>query len=296
MFNLGFPLRPHRCGGFPKTRKQDSGAGLFQFQKTLLTAIALGLGMFFSMSAGAQERDDCAGTISKSIRCVIYSGHTYAVAELDLRNASLVAGFVHDFADDTEIYSTLRSQGIDPFLITNGGIYAVDRKPLGLLINNGRVLHSLNLHKGGGGNFSWKSSVFSVKHGGNAAILDAGHWHDSGDVEVAVQSGPLLVAHSIVNSDFSPKSQFFATRTAVGIKDDDPRRIVFVVSADAVTLHELATFLATRLHCESALHLDGNISVIFEPGTQTRFGNSDEVLVTYLAAVNRKQGSRVAGH
>jgi uncharacterized protein YigE (DUF2233 family) len=295
MFNLPFPLQPHRRTkeSAPKTRKQDSGSRLFQYHKALLTAIALGLGM--SMSASAQERDDCAGAISKSIRCVIYSGHTYAVAELDLRNASLVAGFVHNFADDAEIYSTLRSQAVDPFLITNGGIYGVDRKPLGLLINNGRVLHSLNLHKGAG-NFSWKSSVFSVKRDGIAAILDAGHWHDSGDVEVAVQSGPLLVAHSIVNADFSPKSHFVATRTAVGVKDDDRRRIVFVISTDAVTLHELATFLATRLHCESALHLDGNISVIFEPGTQTRFGNSEEVLVTYLAAVNRQQGDRAVAH
>jgi uncharacterized protein YigE (DUF2233 family) len=160
---------------------------------------------------------------------------------------------------------------------------------MGLLITPTGKKHDVNTTVGTG-NFSWDSAVFQTLDDGTASIVPARGWQDSPHTIAATQSGPQLASSNKINPGFQPQSRFSFRRTAVGVDRSNKRVVHLVVTRDAVTLFELATFMVEELHCAEALHLDGDLSAFYIPSSPDKFVFSDpgERIVTVLSVIARK--------
>jgi uncharacterized protein YigE (DUF2233 family) len=235
---------------------------------------------------------------SLSLRCVSFSGHLYAVADIDLRLQKIVFTVSENGKRETlpEVAGNLSHAGLNPLLVTNAGIYGRDNRPLGLLISPKGKLHDADtrMDKGAHGNFSWDSAVFQVSDDGTAAIVAAGTWQDSRHIVAATQSGPQLAGAGTVNQSFQAQSKSSYRRTAIGIDQANRSLVHLVVSREPVTLFELATFMVKGLHCSEGLHLDGDLSAFYVPSAPEKFLFSDpgERIVTALSIIDRDKNVR----
>lgn len=230
---------------------------------------------------------------SLSLRCISFQEHLYAVIDIDLERREIVFTTSDDAKRETfpEVVSKLSRAGIQPVLVTNAGIYGMDNHPLGLLISPNGKVHGVNTTTGAaGGNFAWDSAVFQIADDGTASIVPARSWKDSGRIIAATQSGPQLASSGRINQSFQAQSNRFFSRTAIGIDQSNRKLVHLVVSREAVTLFELATFMTNELHCSEALHLDGDLSAFYIPVAPEKFLFFDpgERIVTALSILEKR--------
>jgi uncharacterized protein YigE (DUF2233 family) len=246
-------------------------------------------------TASAPSASPCALASSRvvSLRCVSFQGHLYAVADVNLQAQEIVFTAANDGKMEAygEVVRGLNKAGVKPLLVTNGGIYGTDNRPLGLLITPQGKMHEIEI-RAGSGNFSWDSAVFQILDDGTASIVAARSWQDSGHAIGATQSGPRLASAGKVNRSFQPDSKYAFRRTAVGVDQSNRRIVHLVVSRDAVTLFELATFMVSEVHCADALHLDGDLSAFYIPSGPSApdkfvFSDPGERIVTVLSVVTK---------
>src|SRR6476620_4757981 len=260
------------------------------------------LGLFASAlkeqpSSAAPGATNCVSTPppSLSLRCVAFSGHVYAVADIDLRLQKIIFTVSDNGKKETfpKMASNLSRVGINPLLVTNAGIYGVDNRPLGLLISPKGKLHDVDtrMDKGEHGNFAWDSAVFQISDDGRAAIVPAGAWQDSRHIVAATQSGPQLANAGKINQSFQAQSRWAYRRTAIGVDQANRKLVHLVVSREPVTLFELAAFMVNELHCSEGLHLDGDLSAFYVPSAREKFFFSDpgERIVTVLSIIDQKR-------
>lgn len=147
----------------------------------------------------------------------------------------------------------------------NAGIYDKSLRPLGLHIEAGKTLRSLNTVQGnpGSGNFSIPpNGVFWVDIGGKAGVTSTAEWHESPrQASVASQSGPMLVIDGEINPRFDVESDSVKWRSGVCAPTLD--RVEFVVSLAPVSFHAFASMFRDGLKCRDALYLDGSLSRIW---------------------------------
>jgi uncharacterized protein YigE (DUF2233 family) len=117
-------------------------------------------------------------------------------------------------------------------------------------------------------------------------------WQDSPHIVAATQSGPQLANRGKVNQGFPPQSKWLFRRTAVGVDQSNRKVVHLVVSREAITLFELATFMVSELRCSEALHLDGDLSAFYIPAAPDSFLFSDpgERIVTALTITEKRTG------
>ena len=229
-----------------------------------------------------------------ALKCISFSGHLYAVADIDLRLQKIIFTISDDGKRETfpEVVSSLSRAGIKPLLVTNAGIYGTDNRPLGLLISPKGKLHDadIRMDKGERGNFSWDSAVFQISDDGTAEIVPAGAWQDSRHIVAATQSGPQLASAGKINQSFQTPSKWSYRRTAIGVDQANRKLVRLVVSREPVSLFELATFMVNELHCSEGLHLDGDLSAFYVPSALEKFIFSDpgERIVTALSIIDQK--------
>ena len=157
----------------------------------------------------------------------------------------------------------MKAQGQTLVFATNGGIYEKTYTPLGLYIENGRTMRALNTGAGGGNFYLMPNAVFYVDGKGGHVVRTEAFKADPA-IAMATQSGPMLVEHGVINSQFSAASNNRLVRSGVGINADG--KIVFAISTGAVTFYEFATEFRNQLHCADAMFLDGVISRMYAPG------------------------------
>ena len=74
-------------------------------------------------------------------------------------------------------------------------------------------------------------------------------------IDLATQSGPMLVINGRLHPKFDRASSSLKTRNGVGIRA--PNAIVFAISEEEVSFDAFARLFRDRLHCNDALFLDG---------------------------------------
>jgi uncharacterized protein YigE (DUF2233 family) len=235
---------------------------------------------------------------SPSLRCIAFSGHLYAVADIDLRLQKIIFTTSDDGKKETfpEVANNLSRAGIKPLLVTNAGIYGTDNRPLGLLISSKGKLHDADTRTDTGpvhGNFSWDSAVFQISDDDMASVVPVGNWKDSRHIVAATQSGPQLASAGKINQNFQAQSKWSYRRTAIGVDQSNRRLVHLVVSRDPVTLFDLAAFMVKELHCSEGLHLDGDLSAFYIPSSSEKFLFSDpgERIVTVLGVIEKETSS-----
>jgi uncharacterized protein YigE (DUF2233 family) len=246
-------------------------------------------------ASGTTPEATCGSSLARalSLRCIPFQGHLYAVMDIHLQSQEIVFTTSDDAKRETfpVVVSKLSRAGIKPVLITNAGIYGMDNRPLGLLISPKGKVHDVNTIAGAGsGNFAWDSAVFQISDDGTATIVPVRSWQDSGRTIAATQSGPQLASAGKINQSFQAQSKWSFSRTAVGVDQSNRKLVHLVVSREAVTLFELATFMVNELHCSEALHLDGDLSAFYIPTAPEKFLFSDpgERIVTALIIIDKE--------
>lgn len=127
----------------------------------------------------------------------------------------------------------------------NAGYFDESRKPMGLLVIDGKQLqHAFPVHEWG---------TFQVRNGKPELVKSSSRLADG--VSQAIECKPRLVVASEV---LSFKAQTPAKRAAVGI--DGNGKVIFAVSMNYLTLSEWANCLRKQLNCQNALNLDGGPS------------------------------------
>jgi uncharacterized protein YigE (DUF2233 family) len=111
----------------------------------------------------------------------------------------------------------------------NAGIFGEDFAPLGLHIENGKLLHRLDLGKGGRGNFYLKPNGVFYLTEQKPAIVDARTYPKlKVKPAIATQSGPALVLNGIIHPAFREESINRHYRNGVGVTRDG--KVVFAIS------------------------------------------------------------------
>lgn len=144
----------------------------------------------------------------------------------------------------------------------NGGMYQVDRQPVGLYIEKHRTLAPLNTSKGEGNFFLEPNGVFYLTKNASAHVCSTTEFKADSTIAFATQSGPMLVVHGAIHPKFNANSKNTAIRNGVGIMPDG--RILMALSKSEVNLHTFASYFL-RNGCQNALYLDGNVSRAYCP-------------------------------
>ena len=127
----------------------------------------------------------------------------------------------------------------------------------------GVTLRPLNRDDGDGNFFLKPNGVFSIS-GGVARIAESGEFQTEQPVDIATQSGPLLVLDGAIHPALQEHSTSRRSRNAVGVRTDGA--VVLAMTRVPVNLWTLAVFMRDRMGCSSALYLDGAISQLWQAG------------------------------
>jgi len=167
--------------------------------------------------------------------------------------------------------AALRARGERLRFAMNAGIYERPDSATGLLVaDGGRVYSRLNASDGPPNpcrtaNFYCPPNGVFLVAGGRAAVLSTADFarrpRSAPRVELATQSGPMLVRRGAPAQRFDPASRSRTVRNGVGVRADGT--VVFAISDGGVTLHEFAAAFQGALACPDALYLDGTISALY---------------------------------
>jgi uncharacterized protein YigE (DUF2233 family) len=144
----------------------------------------------------------------------------------------------------------------------NGGMYMEDRAPLGLFIQEGKTIRSLNKARSSGNFFLQPNGVFYINNSGKGTICKTADFRNRKDIQYATQSGPMLVINGNIHPAFKKGSANLNIRNGVGILSDG--RMIFAMSKKAVSLYDFAEYFKNK-GCRNALYLDGFVSRTYYP-------------------------------
>ncbi|HJP97790.1 MAG TPA: phosphodiester glycosidase family protein [Rhodanobacteraceae bacterium] len=150
----------------------------------------------------------------------------------------------------------------------NAGIYDAHGEPLGLYVEQGTTIKSLNTAHGDptAGNFSLlPNGVFAVDANGHASVQTTLAFAKTDTKpRIATQSGPMLVIDGKINPEFVAGSDSMKWRS--GVCAPTPETAIFAVSTGPVNFHTFASLFRDKLGCRNALYLDGTLSQIYTGG------------------------------
>ena len=145
----------------------------------------------------------------------------------------------------------------------NGGMFDDAGAPIGLLVEDGHKVRSINRRDGGGNFHLMPNGVFLVRNDGRAEVVTSAAYRPAPDVAFATQSGPMLVIDGALHPMFDSDGTSRYVRNAVGIGPDG--QPLFVITTDVVSFGKLARFFRDRLKSNNALYLDGSVSSLWDP-------------------------------
>jgi len=201
------------------------------------------------------------------LREVEHLGRRFHVATIDLRAASLDlygqrsdGGNATNFTD-LAAYLAARDRRI--VMGTNGGIFKVNRRAVGLHIERGLETSPVETADGVGNFYLKPNGVFwTDEQGAHVDVTEAwtgGH----GAVRLATQSGPMLLIDGAPHPALQETSPNLLPRSGVGVSD--PHTVHLAMSQGSVRFWELASLFRDVLGCTDALYLDGVISQWVDP-------------------------------
>ena len=153
----------------------------------------------------------------------------------------------------------------------NAGMYDGEGGPVGLLVDNGAMLHALEAGDGTGNFYLKPNGVFSVDRDGHVRVeTSEAHAARHGQAEVvwATQSGPMLVIDGALHPAIAADGVSRKLRNGVGARD--AHTALFVISDTEGSLGRLARLFRDELRCANALFLDGTVSSAWIPSAGRR--------------------------
>ena len=168
------------------------------------------------------------------------------------------------FREFAAVNKALEAGGEKLSFAMNAGMYARDRSPIGLYVEDGVTIKNANTRPGPGNFHLLPNGVFYVDKSGAPGVMETKAFLASKKKpEFASQSGPMLVIDGALHPKFLEDSTSRKIRNGVGIGRDG--KAVFVKSETPVTFHQFASFFKEEIGAQNALYLDGTISRLYAP-------------------------------
>lgn len=194
-------------------------------------------------------------------------GHMFTVVSVDCQRTSVRLFWKQSNGTRYRNFETLKKAlaGSHERLLfaTNAGIFDPTFTPCGLHVEEGRELVPLNLGNGEGNFYRKPNGVFLIDQNGARIIVSGEYPGTHRGIRFATQSGPMLVADGDINLEFKMDSIHKQIRSGVGVVS--PNQVVFAISREPVTFHDIAAVFKSRLKCRQALYLDGAICRFYLP-------------------------------
>ncbi len=144
----------------------------------------------------------------------------------------------------------------------NGGMYKKDNSPQGLFIQNATTLSPLDTGSGTGNFYLKPNGVFYLTTDNKAVICQSKEFMDTGQINFATQSGPMLLIDGRIHQALKKGSANLNVRNGVGILPDN--RVIFAMSKQEINFYDFAEFFQSK-GCTNALYLDGFVSRTYLP-------------------------------
>lgn len=144
----------------------------------------------------------------------------------------------------------------------NGGMYMENNHPLGLFIQNGKTITTLNAATGKGNFYLKPNGVFYITDNNTPVVCQTEDFKTDKTIKYATQSGPMLIIDGQVHSAFKADSKNLNIRNGVGILPDNT--ILFAMSKKEINFYDFAMYFKNQ-GCKNALYLDGFVSRTYLP-------------------------------
>lgn len=192
----------------------------------------------------------------------VVAGKRLTVCRIDLTKEPLQlflkddsGRMIHRFDRLSEI---LKAKGKKLVFAMNAGMFHPGHEPVGLFVSEGRQWTPLNTANDEGNFFLKPNGVFLIGESGAQVVETSEYPKIRGQVQLATQSGPMLVHRGQIHPAFRADSTSRLHRNGVGALS--PTVVVFVNAEDPVNFHEFASFFRDSLKCQNALFLDGTLN------------------------------------
>ena len=247
-----------------------------RFCSRLIALLAALVVSFAAHVAIAEDPPKAPGPVTYTLKS--FDGSEFHVVRVDLTQAAISSVWKDKAGTPLMTFENARKQlresDIEPLFMTNAGIFTPSVAPGGLYVESGEVRVPIN-RRNGEGNFHLKpNGIFYIDSAG-AHVEDTDRVTDemTKTMQVATQSGPLLLRDGEIHEKFQIESENKKLRSGVGVVSST--EIYFVLSHGNVNFHHLARFFRDELKCGDALYLDGEISRFylqnepaFQPGVE----------------------------
>lgn len=199
--------------------------------------------------------------------------HVYTACALELAEFDISLHWKDEagepIAQPTRLKPMLEAGGKSVALMTNGGMYHADRRPVGLFVAEGVEQRPLVRGEGPGNFQLLPNGVFFINDG-VAAIQETEAFAELElEPDMATQSGPMLVIDGALHPAFREASDSVYRRSGVGVSGDG-RTVWIVISEGPVNFHSFARFFRDGLEIDNALYLDGKVSRLDVPADARR--------------------------
>jgi uncharacterized protein YigE (DUF2233 family) len=223
-----------------------------------------------------QVNNNIKTTATIRINQINFNNNSFSIVLVDLNHSTLSLFWQQPsgehFRNIQRLDRWLQNRQQRLLVATNAGIFAPDFTPVGLHIEQGRVLHSVNLEDGAGNFFLKPNGIFLIDDRG-ASIIESSMLPNNLDkIITATQSGPLLVLNNSINKQFKPDSTNRVIRSGIGVKS--AKELYLVISEQPVNFYDFALLFQEKLACANALYLDGAISKLYAPA-EKRFDDGE---------------------
>lgn len=166
------------------------------------------------------------------------------------------------FRSISNLKSWLQKNNKTLLFAMNGGMYKEDNSPLGLFIQDHKILTRLNTGTATTNFYMKPNGVFFINDNNEAVVCETGKYKDDGKIKYATQSGPMLLIDGKIHPSFTEGSSNLNIRNGVGILPD--KRVIFAMSGEPINFYDFAKFFK-ELGCKNALYLDGFVSRMYLP-------------------------------
>ena len=197
---------------------------------------------------------------------IIHNNNKYILISMNTNyeKIKIISNLNKNCFDTGAIIKTMKKIGIVPLYILNAGMYLEDMSPQGLLIDNKKLISTINLKKNNNHTnfYNLPNGIFFSSEKSNKIIESKEYSICKYNITNATQSGPFLVLNNQINKKFDRKSKSVNYRLGVGISNIN-NKLYFVLSDTLVNMYNLSDLFKNYLKCENALYLDGKITNLY---------------------------------
>jgi uncharacterized protein YigE (DUF2233 family) len=215
----------------------------------------------------------CAPAREPACRATTFEGTRFTVCLLDTRRDTLKLATEDTTGERLRSFARLSEwlgrRARDVRFAMNAGMFDDTGAPIGLYIENGRMLKAANTNEGPGNFHMMPNGVFSVDADGAVRVETTQEFlARDAKPQWATQSGPMLVIGGALHPAIQEDGPSRLIRNGVGVRG--ARLAVFAISDDPVSFGRFARLFRDELGCTDALFLDGTVSSLWAPEMNRR--------------------------